>query len=247
MAPPPRTFRLLPSHMKGDDIGAFQRLLSKQFKRWNINMVVADDNDYGQDTRDAAQMVCRGLGILPSQAMRNGVTPALRTKIKHPERRTEREKERFQSAATKAFRASLRERFKLPTLGNVHVTPTAGKPHWGGANDVMTGFVEPFMVNRGLPIGSGKRTPAQNAAVGGSANSDHLTTKTTTAARDFPTFAGEDDARALAKAMGISSWQPDSFTTFSLSPVDGHDFGAQILWGAVIEHDDHVHVGISRA
>jgi len=233
--------------MRGDDIGAFQRLLSRQFKRWKINLVVVDDNDYGQDTRDAARKVCRGLGILPSQAMRNGVTPALRIKIRHPDRRTDREKERFKSAATKAFRASLRERFKVSALANVRVTATAGKPHWGGSNDVMMGFVEPFMVNRGLQRGSGKRTPARNTAVGGSQTSDHLTTKTMTAARDFPTFAGEDDARALAKAMGIGSWQPNSFRRFSLTPVDGHKFQVQILWGAAIGHGDHVHVGISRA
>jgi hypothetical protein len=57
---------------------------------------------------------------------------------------------------------------RRPSLSRVHVTPTAGNPHWGGSNDVMTEFVEPFMVKRGLPIGSGKRTPAENKAVGGS-------------------------------------------------------------------------------
>jgi len=249
----PRSFRLDSPHMTGDDIGDFQRQLSRQFHIWDINLVVIDDEDYGQDTRDAARMVCRGLGILPGQAMRHGVTPALRTKIRHPARRTERERERFKSAATKAFRASVREKFKVTgtaavaQLAGVDVTATAGKPHWGGSNDVMTAFVEPFMVKRGLPIGSGKRTPAENKAVGGSNKSDHLTTKTRTAARDFPTFAGEDDARALAQALGINSWQPNAFTVFPLSAVDGHKFRVQILWGAAIQHGDHVHVGISPA
>jgi hypothetical protein len=110
----------------------------------------------------------------------------------------------------------------------------------------MTEFVEPFMVKRGLPLGSGKRTPAVNAAVGGSPTSDHLTTKRTTAARDFPTVAGEDDARELAQAMGIGSWKPNEFTTFPVS-IAGHTFRVQILWGAGIAHDDHVHVGISHA
>jgi hypothetical protein len=123
---------------------------------------------------------------------------------------------------------------------------TPGNPHWGGSGDVITAFVEPFMVKRGLPIGSGKRTPAHNKAVGGSPTSDHLTTKTRTGARDFPTFAGEDDARALAEAMGIASWQPNSFTTFPFS-AGGRGFHVQILWGAQIQHGDHVHVGISPA
>src|SRR5688572_25105237 len=194
MATAPRTFRLDSPHMTGDDIGDFQRLLSRQFKRWDINLVVLDDNDYGQNTRDAARMVCRGLGILPGRAMRHGVTPALRIKIRHPKRRTDAEKERFKSPATKKFRKKLREKHKVSasasrvgSLAAVQVTATSGKPHWGGSNDLMTAFVEPFMVARGLHLGSGKRTPAENVAAGGSKNSDHLITKITTAARDFPT------------------------------------------------------------
>lgn len=135
-------------------------------------------------------------------------------------------------------------RARVPGLEDVQVTATPGEPHWGGAGDVMTQFIEPFMVERGLPIGSGKRTPERNAAIGGSATSDHLTTKTTTAARDFPTFAGEDDARALAAALGCSTWRPDSFDAFTFS-AGGRSWRAQVLWGAAIDHSDHVHVGVS--
>jgi peptidase M15-like protein len=108
----------------------------------------------------------------------------------------------------------------------------------------MTKFVEPFMLTRGLSAGSGKRTPAENARVGGSSTSDHLTTKRTTAARDFPTYSGEDAARALAKAMGIRAWQPNSYTTYPVT-AGGHSFRVQILWGSAIKHGDHVHVGVS--
>jgi hypothetical protein len=132
------------------------------------------------------------------------------------------------------------------SLKDVHVTVNPGDPHWGGSNDVMGQFVEPFMSKRGLPIGSGKRTPAENAAVKGSPTSDHLTTRTTTAARDFPTFVGEDHARALAASMGFAAWQPNKFTNFRFS-AGGRDWQAQILWGKAIDHDDHVHVGISPA
>jgi hypothetical protein len=135
---------------------------------------------------------------------------------------------------------------RAPKLANVSVKLSAGEPHWGGSNDVMKQFVEPFMVKRGLPIGSGKRTPAENAAVGGSSTSDHLTTKATTMARDFPTFSGEDDARELAAALGSAGWQPNSFTGFTFSAA-GQNWRAQILWGAGIHHSDHVHVGISLA
>jgi hypothetical protein len=132
------------------------------------------------------------------------------------------------------------------SLVDVQVTPDPGDPNWGGSNNVMQQFIERFMTKRGLPIGSGKRTPAENDAVGGSATSDHLTTRTTTAARDFPTFTGEEHARALAAAMGCETWQPNSFDHFTFT-AGGREWSAQILWGKDIDHADHVHVGISPA
>jgi hypothetical protein len=128
-------------------------------------------------------------------------------------------------------------------LSAVHINTAPGRPHWGGAADLMGQFVWPFMAKRGLPKGSGKRTPAHNAAIGGSPTSDHLTTQKTTFARDFPTFSGEDDARALAAAMGDRNWRANSYDSF-LIQVDGVTFEVQILWGAAIQHGDHVHVGI---
>ncbi len=143
-----------------------------------------------------------------------------------------------------AYEAYKRARVSGPDA--VRVTLSPGEPHWGGAGDVLTQLVEPFMVERGLPIGSGKRTPERNAAIGGSPTSDHLTTKSTTAARDFPTFSGEDDARALAKALGCTTWQPNSFDAFTCS-AGGRSWRVQLLWGADIKHGDHVHIGISPA
>lgn len=130
-------------------------------------------------------------------------------------------------------------------LSGVRIRSTApGNPHWGGAADVVGQFITPFMAKRGLPKGSGKRTPAHNAAIGGSSSSDHLTTHTTTFARDYPTFTGEDDARALAAALGNRSWQSNSYDTFDVR-IGGHTWRIQILWGSAIGHGDHVHVGVS--
>lgn len=242
----PKTFKLQPPpHMKGDDIANFQRELTKRFESWGVHKPVKDDGVYGTATRDAAQQVCKGLGILHEVAMKEGVTPELRIKIRDLDKRTPQEIERSENKDAKAFRAKLREQFKAVGLASVRVKTTGGEPHWGGSNDVMTDFIEPFMTKRGLPIGSGKRTPEKNASIGGSKTSDHLTTKTTTAARDFPTFDGEDDARALAKALGNSSWQPNTTNGFTVS-VDGQAFRVQIIWGAAVQHGDHVHVGVSR-
>lgn len=131
------------------------------------------------------------------------------------------------------------------TLAGVNIKSTSGgAPHWGGAADLMGQFIAPFLMKRGLPKGSGKRTPAHNAAIGGSPVSDHLTTRLFVFARDFPTFTGEDDARALARALGIDGWQPNSYTSYRVV-VDGVAFDIQILWGSGIGHGDHVHVGVS--
>lgn len=114
-----------------------------------------------------------------------------------------------------------------------------------GTQAVADGFVVPFMARRGLKPGSRKRTPAENAAVGGSAGSDHLTTNTNTYAVDFPTGSGEAAARALSREIGWTSWQPNSYERHTFS-ISGARFSFQILWGQAIDHADHVHVGIKR-
>lgn len=124
----------------------------------------------------------------------------------------------------------------------VHST-TLGRPHWGGGADVMGQFVTPFMRHFGLYPGSGKRTPEHNADIGGSLTSDHLTTRLETFARDYPTFTGEATAAALARAFGIHGWRANSYDTYYVR-IDGHTFRIQILWGAAIQHGDHIHVGI---
>jgi hypothetical protein len=107
-----RTFTLVSPHLTGEDIRQFQRDLTSRFKTWDINTHVTDDGDYGSATRDAGQQVCKGLGILHEIDMKNGVTPALRIKIRHPDTRTPQEIERSHSTDAQQFRAKLRERFR---------------------------------------------------------------------------------------------------------------------------------------
>lgn len=116
---------------------------------------------------------------------------------------------------------------------------------WGGTQSIFEQFVNPFMRKQGLPVGSQKRTPQQNAAVGGAQGSDHLTSQTNAYAVDYPTRNGAAAATALARAMGQRSWRPGTFNRFNIT-VSGKSFSVQILW-AVQGHYDHVHVGIRRA
>lgn len=117
---------------------------------------------------------------------------------------------------------------------------------WGGTKSIFDRLVTPFMKRRGLTLGSTKRTPAANAAAGGSATSDHLTTMTEAYAGDYPTGTGEPHAAALARALGIRGWKPNDYTRYTIT-LDGKHYSVQILWGSLIDHDDHVHVGIRKA
>lgn len=118
-------------------------------------------------------------------------------------------------------------------------------PAWGGSQSVMDQLVTPFMRKNGLSVGSAKRTPGQNSAVGGAPGSDHLTTSTSSYAVDFATGNGAAAATGLARAMGQKSWRPGTYNRFNITAA-GKRFSVQILW-AVPGHFDHVHVGIRRA
>ena len=114
---------------------------------------------------------------------------------------------------------------------------------WGGSKSVFDQFVTPFLRERGLQPGSQKRP---NDTVPGPGMSDHYTGSGSAYAIDYPTTSGADDAAALAKAMGIKGWHANSYESHVVR-IDGHQFRVQILWGAGIDHADHVHVGIRRA
>ncbi len=241
-----RDLRLTTPLTEGPDVEALQQALNKIAARYTriLQFQLTEDGKLGEETLQAAVNAAHVAGLarpaLNVIEKKHLIGQPVQRMLRDPRARSDAQKKR----GTERRKALRKQLDKRPRLKDVRVTPRAGKPHWGGSNDVMADFVEPFLVKRGLPLGSGKRTPAQNVAVGGSATSDHLTTHTRTAARDFPTFQGEDDARALAKSMGFESWQPNSHESFTFSARD-HSFRAQILWGAGIDHGDHIHVGIS--
>jgi GH24 family phage-related lysozyme (muramidase) len=233
---------------EGADVKALQHALNVIAKRFGriVDFELDEDGKLGDRTVQATIVAGHVMGLVDSRLhdieKQHVIAKSVQRMLREPGGRTE-----AAAARGKERRDELRKRLDTSVpLAAVRVAMSAGSPHWGGSNDVMAAFVEPFLVKRGLPLGSGKRTPAENKRVGGSPTSDHLTTRTTTAARDFPTFSGEDDARALAKSMGFKSWRPNSFDGFTFS-AGGHSFHVQILWGAAINHADHVHVGISAA
>jgi murein DD-endopeptidase MepM/ murein hydrolase activator NlpD len=77
-----RTFRVESPHMTGDDIENWQKDLNEQLRRWHADDLLKVDGDYGLTTRAYTSKVLYGLGITQDHAA-NGVTPALRIKVRH--------------------------------------------------------------------------------------------------------------------------------------------------------------------
>lgn len=95
-------------HMRGKDVEEWQRTLNRVFNAWRVDYQVKVDGDYGVTTRDATATVLYGLGIL-HRAMVNGVTPALRSKVRNEKTdRTAKERERSRRRAS--WRAELRRK-----------------------------------------------------------------------------------------------------------------------------------------
>jgi hypothetical protein len=243
-----RDLRLQEPFMKGPDVEALQEALNKIAKRFPrlADFKLDEDEKLGKETLNAAFKAAYIMGLarprLNEIEKEQRIAQPVQVILRHPGTRNDEERKRAEDRRN-ALRKKLRRRGSLRA---VRVSVSPGDPHWGGSNDLMEQFVEPFMLKRGLRPGSGKRTPKENKAIGGDPDSLHLTTKTTGFGRDFPTFAGEDDARALATSVGFEGWQPNSFAHCTFS-AGGRVWDAQILWGARIKHGDHVHVGIRPA
>jgi murein DD-endopeptidase MepM/ murein hydrolase activator NlpD len=106
MADEARTFRLTDPHMQGEDVKAWQVALNRQMRTWGINHRVPEDGDYGALSRDLTATCVFGLGI-PLDVMAEGVTPELRSKMRHKELSA---KQRALFVARAPWRARLKRR-----------------------------------------------------------------------------------------------------------------------------------------
>lgn len=82
-----RTFKLTSPLMRGRDVAYFQETLNERFGYWDIAFHLDIDGEYGSHTRSATERVMYGLGI-GQRELAHGVTPELRSKLRHPDRRT---------------------------------------------------------------------------------------------------------------------------------------------------------------
>jgi hypothetical protein len=95
--------------MRSGRIASFQRLLNHRYERWDVDRRIDVDGEYGGETRDATREIMFGLGIAQTELDR-GVTPALRTKLRDPARRSRAELTR--ADGRKDWRRRLRRRYE---------------------------------------------------------------------------------------------------------------------------------------
>jgi len=108
--------------------------------------------------------------------------------------------------------------------------PSKADQRWGGA----VGAVHAVLPKKYWADARGdKRTPAENAAVGGAADSDHLTTNKNSFAADLP--ADDNLAKQIADNLGLP-------THTGLQTVERDGVRYQLIWQAA-GHYDHVHLG----
>jgi peptidoglycan hydrolase-like protein with peptidoglycan-binding domain len=244
-----RTFTLTSPHMAGEDVRELQRLLNRRFAAWKIGRCLDVDGDYGTDTREAVRQVCRALGF-DDRAAQNGVSPRLRTKIRHPERRSRAELARSRSAAVKAFRAQLRAQFKL---GSVVIAPGANKP--GQPIQAMTlDYVRRMSALIGKPITITTGTNHDKFTTSGNV-SDHFTGHAADIgmAANGGTNDGPVGDRIMAAALTLAG------VPAATAREEAHAGGLfnnvhngmriQCIWKTDIggNHHNHVHVGVRPA
>lgn len=105
----PRTFKVRKPPMRGSDVKAFQGTLNGVLRSWGIDLRLKSDGIYGVGSRSVCAMVCRAMGFEAKRLMADGVTPELRTKIRH-RRRTPAEQRRFEQR--KGYREKLQRRYE---------------------------------------------------------------------------------------------------------------------------------------
>lgn len=117
---PSRTFKLTDGKpMRGDDVKEWQKDVKAGFKKMDIDCPIKIDGIYGQSSRGFSASFCEAMGLVTATAMKNGVTPELRVKLRNRKLSTA-ELNRKNSKARKDYRAKLRARWKKSHTDLVH-------------------------------------------------------------------------------------------------------------------------------
>lgn len=104
-----RTLKILSPHMKGKDVSLWQATVKELFADIGIDAPIAVDGDYGISTRGYTASLLTAYGVNAGQAMANGITPALRIKMRN-KRFTEEEIALAKKRV--GYRRDLRDRYR---------------------------------------------------------------------------------------------------------------------------------------
>lgn len=118
----PRTFKIQSPLMHGEDVQAWQMEIAAEFEKLDIHCPIEPDGHYGVGSRSYTASLCHALGMNATDAMKDGVTPQLRTKIRQRQL-TREEHQRYMSVEYIDYRRTLRKRWTSP--GNAVHTPVA--------------------------------------------------------------------------------------------------------------------------
>jgi murein DD-endopeptidase MepM/ murein hydrolase activator NlpD len=116
----PRTFQVESPTMHGDDVRNWQNELIHEFHQLDINCPVEVDGYYGVQTRAYTASLCHALGMNAGEQMKDGLTPELRTRIRHRQL-YDFERDRFTSEPYVEYRRALRKRWGRQAGGNGRV------------------------------------------------------------------------------------------------------------------------------
>lgn len=115
--PEARTFTISSSPMKGDDIKMWQREIKNAFNEMDIDCPIVVDGVYGFATRSYMASLCYALGMDAGKAMKDGITPALRTRIRHHQFS---DTEKASANARVEWRRRLRKKYESSAIIQVH-------------------------------------------------------------------------------------------------------------------------------
>jgi murein DD-endopeptidase MepM/ murein hydrolase activator NlpD len=153
--------RTLTVPMRGSDVLALQRVVNRRFAEWKVGIRIAEDGDFGTETRTAARRVAYGLGI----DVQGGITPALRSKLRRPSRRSAAELERAKARREWVRRLRAAGTYPLAARGTIigrpyHGTHTRGNWQSDNALDIRIPIGTPVLALADGVIAKTYRAPS---------------------------------------------------------------------------------------
>lgn len=107
----PRTFKLTTPQMRGKDVEAWEKELKELFNNIGIDAPIVPNGVYGDIDRSYTKSFVYAIGMNPDDVLEHGVTPGVRTLLRHWRERQSKMEEKVMNDR-KDWRRRLRERYE---------------------------------------------------------------------------------------------------------------------------------------